>query len=473
MPGSTTNIQPIGDKTNSLTRNSVSGDGNRTRPAQSLTRTDTTPTSSATSIPGFVTSSTDHIPPHTDTASDGSSHTSTTSNTHQSSQTGPPVQTHSNVDPGGLSTNRSVPAPDKTGLTSTVSSTLPTASSNTGSTSQKSLLQSTQTASRSKQGGQVVIVGDKTATLPAVTMPTQIATLDQTFSVHPLPSESLGINQPTLAIIGSQTVTLPLVQTASVLTTLGTSFTLEPPLETTPATTQSRPNNPSSVVVIDGQTSFNIPPLFQKTTLTTGGRTITVSPEGPPTITIENPPNSAASSSSQGPKVIIIGGSSITLPSVLSETIITTNGQVLTLSPPVPPTATVDQPPNPTSMATTTTDKVIGPLPEYTTWPPGAFITPIATKVDKPKKSDDDEKSSVIPCKLWFFSVSHLFQYFRERDSNMAQQICIEFGAVNILGWKLSLPPGIYPPGPPPIPNIKFPPPIAIKGSLPPWPKFT
>ncbi|KAK6827401.1 hypothetical protein PG987_010742 [Apiospora arundinis] len=246
-------------------------------------------------------------------------------------------------------------------------------------------------------------------------------------------------------MLSQQTLTLPLVKTASVLTTLGTSFALQPPQE---PTTRSA----SSVVVFDGSSSFNIPPLFQKTTLTTGGRTVTVSPEGPPTITIEKPPTGDASSTSQAPKVIVVGGSSITIDSVTRETVLTTNGQVLTLAPDTPPTVTANQPPSPT---TTTTEKDIGPLPVYTTWPAGAVITPVAVEVDKPKKSDDDDKSSVIPCKLWFFS------------------LCIKFEAINILGWKLSLPPGIYPPGPPPIPNIKFPPPIAIKGSLPPWPKFT
>ncbi|KAK8010064.1 glucan -beta-glucosidase protein [Apiospora arundinis] len=85
----------------------------------------------------------------------------------------------------------------------------------------------------------------------------------------------------------------------------------------------------------------------------------------------------------------------------------------------MPPTITADKPPSPTA---TTTEKDIGPLPEYTKWPAAAVITPVAIEVDKPKKSDDDDKSSVIPCKLWFFF---------------------------------------------------FPPPLNIKGNLPPWPRFT
>ncbi|KAK8129015.1 glucan 1-3-beta-glucosidase [Apiospora sp. TS-2023a] len=121
----------------------------------------------------------------------------------------------------------------------------------------------------------------------------------------------------------------------------------------------------------------------------------------------------------------------------------------------MPPVVTVDPSPSDPPTTTTKDGEDIGPLVTFSTWPAGAIITPVAVEVDKPKKSDDDDESSVIPCKLWFFS------------------LCIKFDEVNILGWKLTLPPGIYPPGPPPIPNIKFPPPIAIKGSLPPWPRFT
>ncbi|KAK7957732.1 glucan 1-3-beta-glucosidase [Apiospora saccharicola] len=196
---------------------------------------------------------------------------------------------------------------------------------------------------------------------------------------------------------------------------------------------------------------------MQLTTMTTADRTLTISPGGPPTITVEKPLTGPSSSISQAPQIIIIGGSSITLESVTKETTLTTNGQTVTLVPGMLPTVTVNPlPSNPPATTTTTKDgEDIGPLVTFSTWPAVAVITPVAIEVDKPKKSDDDDESSVIPCKLWFFS------------------LCIKFDDVNILGWKLTLPPGIYPPGPPPIPNIKFPPPIAIKGSLPPWPKFT
>ncbi|RYP18793.1 hypothetical protein DL765_003728 [Monosporascus sp. GIB2] len=51
--------------------------------------------------------------------------------------------------------------------------------------------------------------------------------------------------------------------------------------------------------------------------------------------------------------------------------------------------------------------------------------------------------------------------------------ICIRTPEVNIQGWHWVLPPGVYPPGPPPD-IIDFPPKgWEIKGTLPPWPKIT
>lgn len=250
----------------------------------------------------------------------------------------------------------------------------------------------------------MVIVGDKTATLPAVATPTEIVTLDHTFSAHPQPPESSGSPLPTLAIVGDQTVTLPPVPVASVLTTLGTSFALQPPPQSTPESSQTGPNTQSPVIVLDGGSTFTLPPIVQVTTLTTADRTLTLSPGGPPTITVEEPQTGPSSSTSQVLQVIVIGGSSITIGSVTKETTLTTDGQTVTLSPDMPPIVTAN--PLPTTPPTTTTDKDIGPLVTFSTWPAGAIITPVAVEVDKPKKSDDDEESYVIPCKLWFFAVS-------------------------------------------------------------------
>ncbi|KMU74116.1 hypothetical protein CISG_04045 [Coccidioides immitis RMSCC 3703] len=68
------------------------------------------------------------------------------------------------------------------------------------------------------------------------------------------------------------------------------------------------------------------------------------------------------------------------------------------------------------------------PMPTLVRWPPEAMITPVETEVKKPQLSEDDNDSAVIPCKLWFFSA------------------CLRFDNINILGWKITFPPGIYPP---------------------------
>ncbi|KAK6853851.1 hypothetical protein PG995_010663 [Apiospora arundinis] len=422
MPSSVASI-PTGVQTNSFTGTSTSdNEASATAPAQSPTRTATTDSTSASNAPAPDISISKPEPPLKESTSDDSKHTSLPSTTRRGLSTSSLVQgSDTSTSPSSVkSTAPTTQAPsplssrtisdsetgtkthsDVTSRGSSTSSLIPGSD-----TTQKPSTQSSQSTSHTEPAGQVVIVGSKTATLPVVTTPSQVVTLDQTFPVQPQPPDSSGTSLPTLAIVGSQTLTLPLVKTASVLTTLGTSFALQPPQE---PTTRSA----SSVVVFDGSSSFNIPPLFQKTTLTTGGRTVTVSPEGPPTITIEKPPTGDASSTSQAPKVIIVGGSSITIESIMRETVLTTNGQVLTLAPDMPPTVTANQPPSP---ITTTTEKDIGPLPVYKTWPAGAVITPVAVEVDKPKKSDDDDKSSVIPCKLWFFS------------------LCIKFEAINILG---------------------------------------
>ncbi|KAH6718513.1 hypothetical protein BKA61DRAFT_572558 [Leptodontidium sp. MPI-SDFR-AT-0119] len=52
------------------------------------------------------------------------------------------------------------------------------------------------------------------------------------------------------------------------------------------------------------------------------------------------------------------------------------------------------------------------------------------------------------------------------------RQICVSWKVdLNIFGWQLSLPPGVYPPGPPP--GLIFPPGITLPGPLPPWPEIT
>ncbi|EGC48290.1 LysM domain-containing protein [Histoplasma capsulatum var. duboisii H88] len=90
--------------------------------------------------------------------------------------------------------------------------------------------------------------------------------------------------------------------------------------------------------------------------------------------------------------------------------------------------------------STTTTQS----LPVWSTWPP-RVVTPIEEEVKKPEPG----KTS---CKLWFFS------------------FCLN-GENKGLRW--NLPPGIYPPGPPPPGAIDPPPSWTIKPPLPPWPPIT
>lgn len=114
-------------------------------------------------------------------------------------------------------------------------------------------------------------------------------------------------------------------------------------------------------------------------------------------------------------------------------------------------TTVFGSPDSPTSTTTTTTPTTTTPLPVWTTWPQGQII-PVTTTVDKPKPTD---RGTVVPCKIWFF------------------WICISREGVHVGGWLWILPPGIYPPGPPPTQIIQFPSGWKIEGTLPPWPQIT
>ncbi|KAJ4303199.1 hypothetical protein N0V90_002092 [Kalmusia sp. IMI 367209] len=91
-------------------------------------------------------------------------------------------------------------------------------------------------------------------------------------------------------------------------------------------------------------------------------------------------------------------------------------------------------------------------LPVWATWPKFGSIVPVTTTPNAPEPTDD---GPVVPCRAWFFF------------------ICISWGNIHVGGWHWVLPPGIYPPGPPPTDLIKFPPGFTIEGTLPPWPKIT
>ncbi|KAI9146948.1 oviduct-specific glycoprotein [Paramyrothecium foliicola] len=124
---------------------------------------------------------------------------------------------------------------------------------------------------------------------------------------------------------------------------------------------------------------------------------------------------------------------------------------------PLPPKTKWPLTPFPTERPGTQPGTQPGPEPTRT-WPPQWEIVPVESEV--PDEGDDDDNDPAIfyvSCRLWFFS------------------LCIdwpEFG-IKIRGWKWNLPVGIHGPFPPPIPRIKFPPGITVKGTLPVWPALT
>ncbi|KLJ09918.1 hypothetical protein EMPG_09922 [Blastomyces silverae] len=263
-------------------------------------------------------------------------------------------------------------------------------------------------------------------------IPTSTTAEDGSF----LPS-SLGA----VVLVDTRTATLPLVTSITTFITLDHTFTLTPPSHTGQAV---------ETLVIVGTSTATLPRISTTTTLTTLGLTLTLAP---PSLTKTDLPLSRTAS--------ITGASStqsLTSPRVTEGKTLATESQIITPGPNIPSTNIVSNPQFPITTASQTSDTGDDrQLPTYNEWPSDAVIVPVEREVEgpEPEPSDSDDGSVVIPCKLWFFST------------------CIRFGGINIKGWKLNLPSGIYPPGPPPPPNIKLPPGINFQGELPPWPKFT
>ena len=92
------------------------------------------------------------------------------------------------------------------------------------------------------------------------------------------------------------------------------------------------------------------------------------------------------------------------------------------------------------------------PIPVWTTWPRYGSIEHVTTSVTEPVQTDD---GVIVPCTAWFF-------FF-----------CIDRDDIEVGGWNWILPPGTYPPGPPPTNLISPPPGIQLTGPLPPWPRIT
>ncbi|KAK2774133.1 hypothetical protein CKAH01_13227 [Colletotrichum kahawae] len=294
------------------------------------------------------------------------------------------------------------------------------------------------------KAGPVIVIGTETVTITELTSPTTLITIGHTFTIAPPVEGDSTLPYPTFVVIGSKTATLPSVSKATTIVTLDSTFTLFPPTPTSPS--PDGPPLPGSSATFNAthaptgpQSTGSMP--FEATSAATD-------PPSPsmPSLSPTNPVLS-----SMEPIVAIIGTQTLHLPSVSLDSTITTRGQTITLVSGGPPTITLVEPSEePSSTAPSSTVDLI----TFTTWPPQALITPVEVSVNKPEPSEDGE-STVIPCILWFFS------------------LCIRFDDINILGWKLILPPGIYPPHLRLDQIIKLPQSISIRGELPPWPKFT
>ncbi|KAF4844840.1 Subtilisin-like protease 3 [Colletotrichum siamense] len=309
-------------------------------------------------------------------------------------------------------------------------------------------LASTETPDVTSKAGPVVVIGTETLTLPEIISSTTFTTIDHTFTIAP-PDEGGFTQYPTIVVIGSETATLPPVSEATTMVTLDSTFTLLPP---------TSPSDTSVSRSSDGTTTPTSPNTSHTTHAPTAPQsTASMPPEttGPainPSFSIQPSllPTKPGANSAES-VIAIIGTETLHLPRVTLDSTITTKGRTITLVSGGPPTITIVEPseePSPTGTSST------ADFATFTTWPPQALITTVEISVKKPEPSEDEE-SSVIPCDLWFFS------------------ICIRFDDINILGWKVILPPGIYPPNLKLDQIIKLPQSIVIHGELPPWPKFT
>ncbi|TPX20804.1 hypothetical protein DIZ76_016700 [Coccidioides immitis] len=345
----------------------------------------------------------------------------------------------------------------------------------------------------------LIIVGNETVTFSYVSTITMPASSKTTFPLTtPMSTNaSFGSNPatPVTVVDGTRSLTFPSPSKQTAVTLEGQTTTTQVPsrppnntavLSPLPAT---KNNTMTPVMVAIGNSTFTFSPGIQKTIVTIKGHTVTLDPEQSPTI----------SSSSRAPSATGMTRRPGTAPAIsLEPTLSNSRSTTLVRANPTVTNVNVSFEPSSATGRATGTDRSSSssrettvtshtakpeieeetiartkspsrlplptgtmaetedsPMPTLVRWPPEAMITPVETEVKKPQLSEDDNDSAVIPCKLWFFSA------------------CLRFDNINILGWKITFPPGIYPPGPPPIQNLKFPPPIGFQGDLPPWPKFT
>ncbi|KAK3368019.1 hypothetical protein B0H63DRAFT_565848 [Podospora didyma] len=282
------------------------------------------------------------------------------------------------------------------------------------------------------------------------------STLSSTASA-PQGSTTVNSNGQTVISNTGGAVTLPTGITTPITTTNsgGQAITFFPPgFSQSSSTSSSAADQGTTTVNSNGQTvisntggGFTIPTGITTPIVVTnsGGQSFTFFPPGASssssTSSSTTTPTSGVTTTvnSNGQTVISDTRGAVTLPTGVTTPITTTDsdGDIFTW---IPPTAT-------SSSSTSSSSDGSTPI---------AWLGPIFTPVDEPKR-DDDGESSDVPCTAWFFF------------------ICIRWGDLNIGGWKFNLPPGIRPPGPPPPfsidPSLHLT--FSVSGTLPPWPAIT
>ncbi|KAK4442006.1 hypothetical protein QBC34DRAFT_456777 [Podospora aff. communis PSN243] len=287
--------------------------------------------------------------------------------------------------------------------------------------------------------GVVQIGTNPPITLPSVSSLTTLTTGGETFTLSPSSGAPTGDGQTVVSSSGVvQIGTNPPITLPSIFTLSPTS---RPTTTPTSATSWTRSDgqvvvsSPGGVIQIGTNTPFTLPLTFTLSPPNTN-------PTAPPT-----PPSALPTTWTRPNGETVVPP--ITLPTVTAPTTLTTGGEVFTLFPPG------SSPPGPPAPPLSLDGL---PLPTHTSFPPGIWLEPVTEE-----EVDDGEGGGGgggggggSSCKkILFFPV------------------CIKTPSINIGGWKFRLPPGIYPPGPPPFPNIRLPPNVEIKGPLPSWPRLT
>ncbi|KAH7121867.1 hypothetical protein B0J13DRAFT_159288 [Dactylonectria estremocensis] len=219
------------------------------------------------------------------------------------------------------------------------------------------------------------------------------------------------------------------------------------PASNTPTEAISTTDHTPTSLIIDSTTLSQTTEVTESTSTTQVVDTPTSSTEQPTTTTIPETETSI-SSLTAGPGTP--SGSDVSTTTATSETqtqtitsaeVTSTTAGELTGTVITKPDGQVTTVPPSTDQDTATT---------ATSTDDSGVLVPITTSISDPKPTDDGFE---IPCNMWFFGGC--------------------FGI--IFGWHIIIPPGIYPPGPPP--GFKIDPEIPIKiditGNLPKWPEFT